>query len=62
MSGAGPAAFASLDMQVHLGVKPANIYGCDSKGLIYAGRDALVDASKARSMRKPIAARAAWPT
>ena len=46
VSGAGAAAIACLDVMVALGVKPANVHACDSKGLIYAGR-AGVDASRA---------------
>ncbi|TFW31929.1 NADP-dependent malic enzyme [Massilia horti] len=47
-SGAGAAAIACLDMMVSLGVKRENIYVTDSKGVIYAGRDAKMEANKAR--------------
>ncbi|QOL48925.1 NADP-dependent malic enzyme [Massilia litorea] len=47
-SGAGAAAIACLDMMVILGVKRENIYVTDSKGVIYAGRDANMEANKAR--------------
>ncbi|MFT3779466.1 MAG: NADP-dependent malic enzyme [Ottowia sp.] len=48
VSGAGAAAIACLDVMVALGVKPANVFACDSKGLIYAGRPGGFDDSKAR--------------
>ncbi|MFO1182762.1 NADP-dependent malic enzyme [Ottowia sp.] len=56
VSGAGAAAIACLDVMVALGVKPANVHACDSKGLIYAGR-ASVDASKARYAQPDTGAR-----
>ena len=56
VSGAGAAAIACLDVMVALGVKPANVHACDSKGLIYAGR-AGVDASKARYAQPDTGAR-----
>jgi hypothetical protein len=48
VSGAGAAAIACLDLMVELGVQRANIFACDSKGLIYSGRPGGLDASKAR--------------
>lgn len=48
VSGAGAAAIACLDVMVGLGVKRENIYVVDSKGVIYAGRDAKMEANKAR--------------
>ncbi|MFV0679293.1 NADP-dependent malic enzyme [Ottowia sp.] len=48
VSGAGAAAIACLDVMVALGVQPANVFACDSKGLIYEGRAGGFDASKAR--------------
>ncbi|MFZ2987461.1 NADP-dependent malic enzyme, partial [Ideonella sp.] len=52
VSGAGAAAIACLDLMVGLGVKPENIYVCDSKGVIRSQRaDALagkLDESKQR--------------
>jgi len=52
VSGAGAAATACLDLMVNLGAKPANIFVCDSKGLIQSERpDALagkLDESKQR--------------
>ncbi|AVR94459.1 NADP-dependent malic enzyme [Pseudoduganella armeniaca] len=47
-SGAGAAAIACLDMMVSLGVKRHNIFVTDSKGVIYTGRDANMEANKAR--------------
>ncbi|SDH98187.1 NADP-dependent malic enzyme [Variovorax sp. OV700] len=57
VSGAGAAAIACLDVMVGLGVKPANIYACDSKGLIYMGRAGGFDESKARYAQKDTGAR-----
>ena len=48
VSGAGAAAIACLDVMVALGVKAANVFACDSKGLIYTGRAGGFDHSKAR--------------
>jgi malate dehydrogenase (oxaloacetate-decarboxylating)(NADP+) len=48
VSGAGAAALACLDVFLGLGVKAANIYVCDSKGVIYEGRPGGYDESKAR--------------
>ncbi len=45
VSGAGAAAIACLDLMVGLGVKIGNVYACDSKGVIRAGR-ADVEAGK----------------
>ncbi len=47
-SGAGAAAIACLDMMVLLGVKRENIYVADSRGVIYNGREANMEANKAR--------------
>jgi malate dehydrogenase (oxaloacetate-decarboxylating)(NADP+) len=52
VSGAGAAAIACLDVMVGLGVKPANIFVCDSKGVIYEGRAGGYDESKARYAQK----------
>ena len=51
-SGAGAAAIACLDMMVSLGVKRENIFVADSKGAIYAGREANMEANKARYAQK----------
>jgi malate dehydrogenase (oxaloacetate-decarboxylating)(NADP+) len=47
-SGAGAAAIACLDILVSLGLNPKNVFVTDSKGVIYVGRDANLDPSKAR--------------
>ncbi|WP_037586477.1 NADP-dependent malic enzyme [Stenoxybacter acetivorans] len=47
-SGAGAAAIACLDLLVALGMKRENITVCDSKGVIYEGRDGKMDESKRR--------------
>ena len=47
-SGAGAAAIACLDMMVLLGVKQSNIYVTDSRGVIWQGREANMEANKAR--------------
>src|SRR5512134_1924821 len=51
-SGAGASAIACLDMAVSLGVQRGNIYVCDSKGVIYAGRDKDMEPNKARYAQK----------
>jgi len=52
VSGAGAAAIACLDVMVGLGVNPAHILVCDSKGVIHTERDdakaGKLDASKQR--------------
>ncbi len=57
VSGAGAAAIACLDVMVGLGVKPANIFAVDSKGLIYIGRPGGFDDSKTRYAQKDTGAR-----
>ena len=57
VSGAGAAAIACLDVMVALGVKPANVFACDSKGLIYTGRAGGFDESKARFAQPDTGAR-----
>jgi malate dehydrogenase (oxaloacetate-decarboxylating)(NADP+) len=47
-SGAGAAAIACLDLMVGLGLKRENVFVCDSKGVIYQGREANMEANKAR--------------
>ncbi|HSC85742.1 MAG TPA: malic enzyme-like NAD(P)-binding protein, partial [Polyangiaceae bacterium] len=47
-SGAGAAAIACLDMMVSLGVKRENVFVTDSKGVIWKGREANMEANKAR--------------
>ncbi len=48
-SGAGAAAIACLDLLVGLGIMLENIRVCDSKGVLYEGRD--MDPSKAKYAR-----------
>ncbi|MCC6812463.1 MAG: NADP-dependent malic enzyme [Rubrivivax sp.] len=57
VSGAGAAALACLDVMVALGVKPAHVFACDSKGLIYHGRAGGFDESKARYAQPDTGAR-----
>ena len=47
-SGAGAAAIACLDLIMHLGVRRENIYVVDSRGVIHEGREANMEANKAR--------------
>lgn len=47
-SGAGAAAIACLDLLVALGMTRENITVCDSKGVIFHGRDDKMDVSKQR--------------
>jgi malate dehydrogenase (oxaloacetate-decarboxylating)(NADP+) len=46
-SGAGAAAIASLNLLVSLGAKRENITVCDIEGVVYAGREKLMDRWKA---------------
>ena len=48
VSGAGAAAIACLDLLVALGLPTSNIIVCDSKGVIYKGRDEKMDPTKTR--------------
>ena len=50
-SGAGAAAISCLDLWCNLGVCKENILVCDSKGVLYFGRDADMEANKARYAR-----------
>jgi malate dehydrogenase (oxaloacetate-decarboxylating)(NADP+) len=54
-SGAGASAIACLDLLVRLGLKAENIVVCDSRGVIYAGRDQSMEENKARYARKTTA-------
>ncbi len=47
ISGAGAAGIACLNMLVSLGLSRLNIIACDRRGVIYKGRDAELDPSKA---------------
>src|SRR6202453_1992734 len=46
-SGAGAAAIASLNLLVSLGARRENIYVCDLEGVVYNGRQKLMDRWKA---------------
>ena len=50
-SGAGAAAIACLDLMVGVGLRHENIIVCDSKGVIYGGRDKPMEENKARYAR-----------
>src|SRR5512137_2919338 len=50
-SGAGAAAIACLDLMVGLGLVRENVTVCDSKGVIYVGRETPMEANKARYAR-----------
>lgn len=47
VSGAGAASIACMNLLVALGLNPSNIIVCDSKGVIYRGRDEVMDETKA---------------
>ncbi|MCL2590316.1 MAG: NADP-dependent malic enzyme [Betaproteobacteria bacterium] len=47
-SGAGAAAIACLDLMVGLGLKRENVFVCDSRGVIYQGREPDMEPNKAR--------------
>lgn len=47
-SGAGAAAIACLELLIALGVERSNITVCDSRGVIFQGRDEKMDESKKR--------------
>jgi malate dehydrogenase (oxaloacetate-decarboxylating)(NADP+) len=51
-TGAGASAIACLDLLVRLGLKRENTFVCDSKGIIYDGREAGMEPNKARYARK----------
>ena len=51
-SGAGASAIACLDLLVRLGLKRENVFVCDSKGVIYEGRETNMEPNKARYARK----------
>jgi malate dehydrogenase (oxaloacetate-decarboxylating)(NADP+) len=54
-SGAGASAIACLDLLVRLGLNPENVLVCDSKGVIYPGREPNMEENKARYARKTAA-------
>ncbi|MDC7715383.1 NADP-dependent malic enzyme [Vogesella sp. LYT5W] len=47
-SGAGAAALTCLDLMVHLGLPLENIWVTDIEGVVYRGRQALMDPTKER--------------
>ncbi len=51
-SGAGASAIACLDLLVRLGLKKENVTVCDTKGVIYQGRDKNMEPNKARYARQ----------
>jgi malate dehydrogenase (oxaloacetate-decarboxylating)(NADP+) len=51
-SGAGAAAISCLNLWCDLGIRRENITVCDSKGVIYVGRDANMEPTKARYARE----------
>jgi len=51
-SGAGAAAIACLDLWCSLGIRRENVYVCDSKGVIWVGREENMEANKARYAQK----------
>ncbi|NLD54560.1 MAG: NADP-dependent malic enzyme [Burkholderiaceae bacterium] len=50
-SGAGAAAIACLDLMIATGVRPENVFVCDSRGVIHEGREGGLDDSKRRYAR-----------
>ncbi|MGD9870106.1 MAG: NADP-dependent malic enzyme [Thauera sp.] len=52
VSGAGAAAIACLDLMVSVGLKRENITVCDSKGVIWEGREPNMEPTKARYAQK----------
>ncbi len=51
-SGAGAAAIACLNLLVNLGLERSNIYVVDSRGVIWEGRDANMEPTKAAYAQK----------
>ena len=52
ISGAGSASMSCADLIVSLGLKRENVFMCDSKGLIYEGRQEGMNEFKVRYARK----------
>ncbi len=50
-SGAGAAAIACLDLMIGVGLKRENVVVCDSKGVIFRGRESPMEENKARYAR-----------
>ena len=51
-SGAGAAAISCLNLWCELGIRRENIVICDSRGVIYVGRDANMEPTKAKYARE----------
>src|SRR5689334_11729482 len=51
-SGAGASAIACLDLLCRLGLRRENVLVCDSKGVIYEGRETSMEENKARYARR----------
>ncbi|MGP0087392.1 MAG: NADP-dependent malic enzyme [Steroidobacteraceae bacterium] len=51
VSGAGAAALACVDLLLDLGLDPAHVWLTDLAGVVYAGRQELMDPEKARFAR-----------
>ncbi len=51
-SGAGAAAISCLNLWCKLGVRRENITVCDSKGVVFVGREAAMEATKAHYARE----------
>jgi len=51
-SGAGAAALASLNLLVKLGARKENIWVCDIEGVVYEGRNTLMDPYKEKFAQK----------
>ncbi|HET6599685.1 MAG TPA: NADP-dependent malic enzyme, partial [Burkholderiaceae bacterium] len=52
VSGAGAAAIACVDLMVELGVARANVFMCDSRGVLHDHREDKLDASKQRYVQQ----------
>ncbi|MBY0379604.1 MAG: NADP-dependent malic enzyme, partial [Burkholderiales bacterium] len=52
VSGAGAAAIACLNLLIQLGARKELIFVCDSKGVIYEGRDGKLDPTKQLYVQK----------
>ena len=52
-SGAGAAAIACLDLMVGVGLQRENVVVCDSKGVIFEGRETPMEENKARYACRP---------
>jgi malate dehydrogenase (oxaloacetate-decarboxylating)(NADP+) len=57
VSGAGAAALACVDLLLDLGLDPAHVWLTDLAGVVYAGRQELMDPEKARFARSTDARR-----